>query len=110
MLTHGLAWHSSDLTDLLRATAREIILETGLQQEASEITDSLFLEYGPQSTDLINTSVFEPSPLNQQRLPKAGVLPGTAAVDLERMNWKACKKSWKSRSFPGRKCLCNALL
>lgn len=56
---------SSDLTDLLRATAREIINGTKLQQESSKMSASLFLGYDLQSRDLlINTSVFEPSPLN----------------------------------------------
>lgn len=56
---------SSDLTDLLRATAREIINGTKLQQESLKMSASLFLGYDLQSRDLlINTSVFEPSPLN----------------------------------------------
>lgn len=65
VFTQGLACCSSDLTDLPRATARQITHEISRQQETSEITDSLFLEYDPQSTDLLtNTSVFERSPLN----------------------------------------------
>lgn len=55
-----LARCGSDLTDLPRATA-----ETSGQQEASEITDSLFLEYDLQTTDLLTyTLVLELSPLN----------------------------------------------
>lgn len=44
----------------------------------------LFLGYHPGSRDLlINTSVCEPSPLHSQHLPKAGVIPEAADVDLE---------------------------